>query len=173
MNIYFIRHTRVATEGYCYGQTDVPLFSTFEEEAEVVKQKLRAIPHDAVLSSPLSRCVKLAEYCGYSDELQQVDSLKEMNFGEWEMKRWEDLRMEEWREDWAEIPAPGGESFREVYSRVAQLLEELKIKEYNSIKIFTHGGVINCAKIYFGQAELERAFDRIAAYGEVIEFKFQ
>ena len=160
----------MATEGYCYGQTDVPLFSTFEEEAEVVKQKLKAIPHNAVLSSPLSRCVRLAEYCGYGDELKLVDSLKELNFGEWEMKRWEDLRMEEWRDNWVETPAPGGESFKDMYNRVSRLLDELRTRNYNSVKIFTHGGVINCAKIYFGQAKLESTFDRIAAYGEVVEF---
>ena len=36
MEIYLIRHTSVdVPAGYAYGQTDVPLKPTFEEEAEI------------------------------------------------------------------------------------------------------------------------------------------
>ena len=39
MEIYLIRHTSVdVPAGYAYGQTDVPLKPTFEEEAEEVKK---------------------------------------------------------------------------------------------------------------------------------------
>ena len=38
MEVLLIRHTAVeVAPGICYGQTDVPLKSTFEQEAEVVK----------------------------------------------------------------------------------------------------------------------------------------
>ena len=41
MEIYLIRHTSVdVPAGYAYGQTDVPLKPTFEEEAEEVKKWL-------------------------------------------------------------------------------------------------------------------------------------
>lgn len=41
MEIYLIRHTSVdVPAGYAYGQTDVPLKPTFEEEAEEVKKGL-------------------------------------------------------------------------------------------------------------------------------------
>ena len=41
MEIYLVRHTSVdVPAGYAYGQTDVPLRSSFEDEAEVVKKKL-------------------------------------------------------------------------------------------------------------------------------------
>lgn len=39
MEIYLVRHTSVdVPAGYAYGQTDVPLRSSFEDEAEVVKK---------------------------------------------------------------------------------------------------------------------------------------
>lgn len=71
MNFFFVRHTSVdVPPGVCYGQTDVPLKSTFLKEAEVVKSKLEEIEaaecgFDSVYCSPLQRCRILADYCGY------------------------------------------------------------------------------------------------------------
>ena len=68
MRIYFVRHTCVdVPQGITYGQTDVPLNSTFETEAEQVKEQLTGLVFDAVWTSPLSRCVRWATYCGYPD----------------------------------------------------------------------------------------------------------
>ena len=47
MNIYLIRHTSVdVPKGMCYGQSDVPLRSTFEEEAAAVKAGIASIAFD-------------------------------------------------------------------------------------------------------------------------------
>ncbi|MFT3994331.1 MAG: alpha-ribazole phosphatase [Dysgonomonas sp.] len=171
MKVYIVRHTAVGVNGVCYGQTDVPLKDTFETEAEVVKQKLQNITHDAVFSSPLSRCRRLATYCGYGDELQLHDRLKELHFGDWEMHRWDDIDMSEWEKDWINNPAPNGESFQHMYERVASFLDELKEENYKEVIIFAHGGVINCARVYFKQTTLNGAFDQLAEYGEVLEFE--
>lgn len=41
MEIYLVRHTSVdVPAGYAYGQTDVPLRPSFEDEAEAVKKDL-------------------------------------------------------------------------------------------------------------------------------------
>ncbi|MBF0574502.1 alpha-ribazole phosphatase [Dysgonomonas sp. GY617] len=172
MKLYLIRHTSVdVPQGTCYGQSNVPLKSTFEEEAEVVKQKLKGIEFDAVYSSPLSRCRKLARYCGFQDDVQWIDRLKEMYFGEWEMMNWDhidDENIESWYENWIHQPATGGESFKMLYDRVASLLDEIKKEDYKNVAIFTHGGVINCAKVYTGDSTLENAFDTVPAYGEIV-----
>jgi len=170
MKIYIVRHTSVDVEGLCYGQTDVPLKATFKEEAEAVKQKLQNIPHDAILSSPLSRCKKLAEYCGYTD-IVLYDRLKEMFMGDWEMKPWETIDLAEWEKDWLNTPTPNGESFRQVYDRVVSFIEELREKDYSSVIIFAHGGVINCFRIFFGAADMKGAFENMPQFGEVLEFE--
>lgn len=65
MNIYLIRHTSVdVPKGLCYGQSDVPLRPTFEIEAAVTKAKIESIHFDMAYTSPLSRCTRLAQYCG-------------------------------------------------------------------------------------------------------------
>lgn len=104
MEIYLIRHTSVdVPAGYAYGQTDVPLKPTFEEEAEEVKKGLSDHTFDKVWTSPLTRCVRLANYCGFP-EAEREDRIKEVNFGEWEMKSWNELssdpRSEAWFKDW-------------------------------------------------------------------------
>ena len=49
MEIYLIRHTSVdVPASYAYGQTDVPLKPTFEEEAEEVKKGLSDHTFDKV-----------------------------------------------------------------------------------------------------------------------------
>ncbi|QKZ13975.1 alpha-ribazole phosphatase family protein [Spirosoma sp. KUDC1026] len=61
MTIYLIRHTEVAVErGVAYGQTDVPLADTYDEQRDHL---LRHLPENpaVVFSSPLSRCRQLAE----------------------------------------------------------------------------------------------------------------
>ena len=51
MRIYFVRHTSVdVPQGITYGQTDVPVNSTFETEAEQVKEQLTGL---ALLSGPV------------------------------------------------------------------------------------------------------------------------
>lgn len=171
MKVYIVRHTSVAINGFCYGQTDIPLNDTFETEAEIVRQKLKNIKYDAIISSPLSRCLKLATYCGYGNEVQLFDRLKEINMGEWEMRPWKDLDLSIFKEDWTNTVLPQGESFNQVLDRVTSFFDELKTRDYDTVIIFSHGGVINCARTYFGETDLLGAFDRLPDYGEVLEFE--
>ena len=81
MEIILIRHTSVdVPRGVCYGQTDVPLRDRFKEEATITAQQLQDDVFDAVFTSPLSRCTRLAEHCGYPDAIRDA-RLKELDFG--------------------------------------------------------------------------------------------
>ena len=91
MQITLVRHTTPDVPvGTCYGQSDVPLRASFEEEAEVVRRRLSGMAFDAVYTSPLSRCTRLAHFCGYPDAIQDK-RLMEINFGVWEMQRYENI----------------------------------------------------------------------------------
>ena len=172
MTIHIIRHTSVDIDkGICYGQNDVPVKDTFIKEATIVKSKLENLPKpDVAFSSPLSRCTKLAAFCGFEDAIRD-DRLMEINFGDWQMQRWDDIDMSVWESDWITNPAPNGESFIEMYNRVAQFFDEIKSRDYTNVFIFAHAGVINCARIYFGKATFETAFDEALEYGEVVSFE--
>ena len=172
MEVILIRHTSVdVPPGMCYGQTDVPLKPTFETEAAVTAENLKAyLPFDHVYTSPLTRCVRLATYCGYPDA-ERDKRIMEINFGDWEMKPFEqneDPRLQEWYADYMNVAATGGESFTMQYRRVSQFLDELKKKHYTSVAIFAHGGVLICAQLYAGILKAEEAFDALTPYGGIV-----
>lgn len=171
MEIILIRHTSVdVPKGTCYGQTDVPLKPTFEQEAAVTLEKLNAYaPFDQVYTSPLSRCTRLATYCGFPEAIHDP-RLLELNFGEWEMQNFNDIkdsRLQEWFDDYLNVPATNGESFSMQYRRVADFLDVLKTKPYQKVAIFTHGGVLACAQIYAGLLEPENVFTSSIPYGAI------
>lgn len=172
MKITLIRHTSTdVPRGVCYGQTDVPLKKSFEDEAAVTYSHLKDTVFDKVYTSPLSRCTKLADYCGYTDA-ERDDRLMEMNFGEWEMKSYDEIddpNLQAYYDDYLHTPATGGESFEMQLSRVTAFFDELLEKKYERVAIFTHGGVISCALIYAKVYSIQEVFYHGARYGECIE----
>lgn len=173
MNIYIVRHTAVDVQEICYGQSDVPLKDTFESEAEVVKRNLPKVNFDAVYSSPLSRCTRLATYCGFADEMRLDRRLLEVNFGDWEMKRWKELDFSHWMRDRVNTVPPNGESLTQMMRRISNFYDDLGSNGHSNIMIFAHGGVINCTRHYFGEIELDGVFDNLVSYGEMLSFKLR
>ena len=174
MNLTLIRHTSVAVEpGICYGQSNVDVALTFPTEAQQVLLNLQEQTFDAVYCSPLMRCRKLADYCGYPDPIID-DRLMELNFGDWEMKRWtdiEDHQLQRWYDNWlVEIPTQG-ESFNAMTSRVEEFLLEIKKLPYQQVAIFTHAGVIRSAGIINKQFSATEAIAYKVEYGECHYFR--
>lgn len=174
MTIYFIRHTSVnVPKGICYGRTDVPLAETFNEEAAEVAKQLEGIKFDEVYSSPLTRALKLAEFCGFATPIKD-NRISEFNFGDWEMKSFDslykdDARFRIWCEgNYIKTAAPNGESFAEQMARFVDFIKEKKAEGHKMIAAFCHGGILACALIYSGKAKAENAFDTVPPYGSVI-----
>lgn len=171
MEITLIRHTSVdVPKGVCYGQTDVPLKESFLQEAAQTAEQLKEDTFDAVFVSPLSRCTRLAEYCGYPDAVRD-ERIKELDFGEWEMQKFDEIhdpRLQEWYSDYFNVAATGGESFMMQLRRVSEFLDEVRSKKYQRVAVFAHGGVLLCAQIYAGTIKKEEAFGALTPYGGVI-----
>jgi alpha-ribazole phosphatase len=167
--ITLVRHTAVdVPAGTCYGRSDVPLRETFAAEAEVVRAGLTG-RFGRVYTSPSSRCTRLTEHCGYAGAARDA-RLMELDFGAWEMRRWDDTDVAtRWRDDWIDTPPPGGESLRQMYRRVSAFFDALPRGE--DTLIFTHGGVIRCARAYFNGMPLEQAFETSIGYGEIVGFR--
>lgn len=173
MKLILIRHTSVAVaRGVCYGQTDVDLAASFGDEAAAVREKLSGYHFDKVFSSPLSRCLRLADSCGYPNPVVD-DRLIEMNFGEWEMKRYDDIddpRLREWFDDYINVAVPGGESVIDQRNRFVEFVEELRQNNQDStIGVFTHGGILINALVAFGGKTYGEVYSSIPPYGSVIE----
>lgn len=174
MKITLIRHTSVdVPNGTCYGWSDVPVASTFMQEAAVTKRSIAGTVFDKVYTSPLTRARILSEFCGYPDAVTD-ERLKEINMGDWEMKRFDDINdknLQKWFDDYMHYPATNGESFPMLYARVSSFLNELKGKDYNNVAIFSHGGVLMCAGIYAGLFTDKEALKNLTPYGGKIEIE--
>jgi alpha-ribazole phosphatase len=175
MKLTTIRHTSVdVLPGVCYGFTDVALKPSFLTEAEIVKNQLAGKTFDKIYSSPLSRCTLLAEHCGYTPVLDP--RLKELNFGDWEMKSWMQIEKQEasaWLSDWINHPAKNGESYLMMQKRINAFMDELKSSDAQSVCIFTHGGVIRLIHVYLEYFQINASFEFPVEYGQIFEFNIQ
>lgn len=172
MEVILIRHTTPdVPTGTCYGQSDVPLKESFAEEAVVTKAALDACgPVDHAYTSPLSRCTRLAAFCGYADA-QRDARLMELNFGEWEMKPFDviaDPQLQIWFADHIHTPVTGGESFMQQCQRVSQFLDELRQQPWHRVAVFAHGGVLVAAQVYAGIVTPEEAFSVLPPFGGIV-----
>jgi alpha-ribazole phosphatase len=168
MEVYIIRHTQVAIgKDTCYGQSDVPLTATFLQDTKQIKNQLPT-DFDAVYCSPLKRCKDLA----IALELNNIyfdNSLMEMNFGDWENKKWNDLNQEDlnnWMTDFVKVKTPNGENLIELFERVKLFLDNLRKQEHKKVLLITHAGVIRCVWTYLLQIPLTNIFKIPVDYGQ-------
>jgi alpha-ribazole phosphatase len=178
MTLYLIRHTSVGVpRGTCYGWTDVPVSDNFAVEAAACKRQLDGITFNRVYTSPLTRARLLAEYCGYPDATEEP-RMKEMHMGDWEMQRFDqinDPQLKEYYENYLDSPTRNGESFRDLYRRVASFIDELRstARADDTIAVFCHGGPIICTLIYAGLVPLEEGYANIPDYASVTRLSLE
>lgn len=171
MDTYLIRHTRINVEsGICYGQSDVDLCSSFPEESKKVLSKLPVSVEDSVIySSPLRRCYKLAKELT-DEKVQCDDRLKELDFGDWELEKWEEIeteKLQEWMDDFVNVNCPGGESYLELTERVTEWWEETIKKDHEPVVVITHAGVIRSLLSYVLEIPYKNSFRLIIDPGSI------
>lgn len=150
--VTLLRHgiTKANLEKRYLGWTDIPLLET-------EKQKLKAMrcfgqEFDYCVTSDLLRAKQTAEILCPHLKCLEVKAFREMNFGEWEMKTYEDLKdnahYRVWIADPENIRPPKGEDFQTMTERVnagfQQLREDALQQQSKNILLVAHGGVIRC-----------------------------
>lgn len=175
MRVHFVRHTSVdVPRGMCYGQTDVPLQASFEEEAAVVHEKVSQLPHGKVYTSPLSRCTRLAAFCGFPDAVRD-ERLLEMSFGEWEGMFLYDMHTPQvrwWFEDQLRRVTPGGESIFQLRDRLLGFLREKAEAGEENLLVFAHGGILLSAEMLLGKEVTGDPYAHLHPYGTVLSLQF-
>ncbi|AUC15201.1 alpha-ribazole phosphatase [Tenacibaculum sp. SZ-18] len=172
MEIILVRHTTPAiAKGICYGQADIDVENTFEEEVQEILTNLKSFNFDAIFSSPLQRCKKLAKRI--NDKIIFDQRLKELDFGNWDLKKWNDIPEEElnpWMENFVELAPPNGESYIDLHRRTTSFLDEISNKNYKEVLLVTHAGVIRSMWSYVNNIPLNKSFDLKLTYGETLCF---
>lgn len=176
MKLTLIRHTSLQVEpGVCYGQSDIDVGASFWDEANRLKTKLADTQFDAVFTSPLQRCAKLAEVLNMG-EATHDSRLKELHFGDWEMQHWDDIPrdiFDVWAHDYANQAPPMGETFGQLQQRALDFLEEQKLKNASKhMLIVTHGGLIRALLAHVLNMELKGLFRFNIDYASITELDF-
>jgi len=144
MDIYLIRHTQTAGDtGLCYGQSDIALADSFPDEMAALHNKLPEFDDCKVYSSPLSRCLQLAET--FSDTVTTDPRLQELDFGDWEGKNFDDIEadvLQHWMDNFVTAAPPNGENFENLYQRAGDFWQELLATDAEQVLVITHAGVI-------------------------------
>lgn len=148
--LLLIRHGRTAwnAQGRIQGHRDVPL-SPQGRKALAGLRLPPAFAHFRWFASPLTRAVETADLLG-AREVRTDPRLMELHWGEWEGRTRQELREDD-PEGFAANEArgldfrpPGGESPRELRSRLEGWLEETCSLEPAVVAV-THKGVIQMA----------------------------
>ncbi len=176
MKLFLIRHTSLQVpNGICYGQSDIDVASSFMDEALHTQQKILNTQFDAIFTSPLQRCLKLANALDIGEPV--VDSsLMELNFGDWEMSAWDDIPrdiFDVWAHNYANLAPPNGETFSELQQRGIHFLEEiLKLYPTGNIVVVTHGGMIRALLAHVLNMPLKGLFRFTIDYGSITQLEF-
>ncbi|WP_077415487.1 histidine phosphatase family protein [Chryseobacterium sp. JV274] len=168
MEIHLIRHTAVENpENLCYGFAEMPLRKEYPEDFKKLEID---DDYDMIISSPSQRCCLLADY--FKFDYRTDERLREMNFGNWELKKWTDIPEEEinpWYKDFVNIKASGGENLLEMQTRVLNFWNALIQKKYiHKVLIATHAGVIRLIVQTVLQFPLENMFSIQIDYGKKV-----
>lgn len=172
MNIYLVRHTTPDIDrGVCYGQSDIGVAASFRDEVKHLKISLSGTSERTVVyTSPARRCSVLASKLFGGNEVQEDNRLQELNFGDWELRNWQDIdqqKLSSWMKDFVETPCPGGESYLMLYDRVMTFWKEMLAKEHHEVTIVTHGGVIRCLLSHVIDIPLKNSFKINISFGSV------
>jgi broad specificity phosphatase PhoE len=139
--------------GRAQGQIDQPLNERGLAQADLVGRYVRDhFDVQTTWSSDLARCARTAQ--GLGAEIRLSKTIREISFGDWEGKRWEDIRQEDQRgadrlsSGDPEFCPPGGESMGDVIARARRFLDETAILDAEGdVAVVAHGGSLKCLMI--------------------------
>ncbi|MDX1432192.1 MAG: histidine phosphatase family protein [Gammaproteobacteria bacterium] len=147
MKLVLLRHPPAEVrDGLCYGSSDPPPAPGWERWVEDVCRIVETLPQPVALrSSPLERCRRPASALGGDVVLDA--RLREMDFGDWEGRRWRDIPradIERWNADLANVAPPGGERLAEVHARALSFMQASAEVNAQTVLAVSHGGPIRC-----------------------------
>ena len=164
--LFLIRHAEHALLGHAIvgRAAGVQLSPEGIRQAEALAERLEGSSIRALYSSPLERArataAAIAAIVGL--EVQTVEELNEIDFGEWTDRTLVDLHeLEEWRRFNAFRSGsriPGGETIIEVQARMLRLIERLcTLHPIETVALVGHGDPIKAALAYYLGVPLDLA----------------
>jgi probable phosphoglycerate mutase len=141
--LYLARHGETAwsLSGQHTGRTDLPLTEKGKENAACLRERLKGLNFDLVLTSPVQRARVTCEIAGFAAQAQVDPNLYEWDYGDYEGRRTIDIRRE--RPDWQLFRdgVPGGETLAQVAARADQVVARARASS-GDVLVFSSGHIL-------------------------------
>lgn len=148
--IYLVRHAEAMgnVEEFFQGQTDCEVSEKGRKQLELLAERFRDIPIEAIYSSPLKRTIDTAEAVNKYHNLPIIrdKGLIEINGGVWEGKPWADLpklypvEHDLWQNKMQDFYIADGERMTEVFERVKNAVDKIAAEnDGRTIAVVSHG----------------------------------
>jgi len=174
--IALVRHPEVAAaDGYCLGQSDLPLSEYGEGSVSEMVEKCRLWRPELILASDRECCTRVAKPTARRLQLEMVEDAvwREQYFGLWEGLAWAEIRgrfpeaYETWIAGGSAGCPPDGESLEDMQRRVVDALRALVAVPQQRILVVTHLGVIRAALCASQGRSLREAYEMEFPFGSL------
>ena len=151
MKVYIVRNGQVPHNTLKqYNNQNEDLTEVGIKQAEELKEKIKNIDYDIIISSPLVRAIHTAEIININNKEIIIDNrLEERNPGSLSGQPLEVTNREEYWNYNTEIQYGTSENIKDFVKRVYDFLDELKNKDYENVLIVAHSGVSKAFSGYF------------------------
>lgn len=141
--LWLIRHgeTEWSAANRHTGRTDIPLTSIGESQAAELRHVLAGRQFSSVFCSPLRRARETCRLAGYGDVANLTDDLLEWDYGIYEGRTTQDIRLDE--SDWSiwTTSVPKGESIEQVGCRAQHVIQRALMVD-GDVVLFAHAHIL-------------------------------
>ena len=154
LELYFLRHGQTSSSrsnSFCGGGLDVPLTPEGEAMGRAFAEYYKDTPWKAIYYSPLERTRVTAEMIlgGRGIPMREENNLREISYGAWEGKSFEEVDKAyhdehiSWIADPAWYPPTGGEQATSVATRTIKVVQSIREEfEEGEVLIVSHKATI-------------------------------
>ena len=173
MKIYIVRHGEVPHNVLKqYNNENEDLNENGIRQANELKEKIRNINYDIIISSPLLRAKHTAQIINVNNkEILINDKLKERDPGNLSGKPLTVTNRDEYWNYNTTITYGTSENIRDFFMRVHNFLDDLKKEDYESVLIVAHSGVSKAFNGYFEGIKDGMFLDRGLRNCEIKEYE--
>ena len=151
MKVYIVRHGEVLHNRLKqYNNQDEDLTDNGIMQAIDLRDKIKDLNFDIVISSPMLRTIHTENILTYYDDSIITDErLKERDCGDLSGKPIECTNREEYWNYYTDIKYGTSENIQDFFKRVYDFLDYLKTTDYKNVLIVAHSGVSKAFSGYF------------------------
>ena len=171
MKLYLVRHgqTEANVNNLFNGRNERDLNEVGVKQAEGLVSKMKELPLDLIITSPLKRTIHTANILNIKGlKIDTDDRLIERDFKELTLKPTNLISDKSKLYNLGTYEEVGGiEAFQAIYDRVESFIKDIRMKYTNkNILVVTHGDIIVAFQIYF-----DKKISEYPKTAELIEYE--